>query len=86
MSLEPAELMRLKEEPAYAPVAESSPLWVSNTEPDGFCRKATGAFCLLMYGLGGFPIIKSSLQPYIGTHGRGAVVYGPSGGAGGFAA
>jgi hypothetical protein len=34
----------------------------------------------------GLFLFKAWCNPYIGTYGRGAVVYGPYGGAGGFAA
>jgi hypothetical protein len=48
LSFEPAELMRLMEQPVCAPVAGgTSLLCLSNTERDLFCRKATGAFCLV---------------------------------------
>lgn len=46
-SFEPAELIRVIDGPASAPVAGASPLWVSNTDSDLFHRKATGAFYFL---------------------------------------
>ena len=76
LSSEPAELIQIIGEPGFAPVAGTSLLWVSNTESESFRHKATGAFYYLV----------TAYNPYIGTFGRGAAVYGPYGGAGGFAA
>jgi len=42
-SCEPAKLLRSNDLPAFAPVAGTSLLWVSNTDNDLFA-KATGAF------------------------------------------
>jgi hypothetical protein len=42
-SCEPAKLLRSNDLPAFAPVAGTSLLWVSNTDDDPF-PKATGAF------------------------------------------
>ena len=44
MSFEPAALLRFTFAPAFAPVAGTSPFWVSNTDDDLF-RRAAGAFC-----------------------------------------
>lgn len=46
VSFEPAELIQLQGEPAYASFAGTSLLWVSNTESDLFRMKATGTFLL----------------------------------------
>lgn len=78
--------MRLMEEPAFAPVAGTSPPWVSNTGHDLF-RRATGALCSgFTEGGNGLILIKAWCNPDTGVFGRGAGVYGPYGGAGGFAA
>jgi hypothetical protein len=45
-SCEPAKLLRSFDLPAFAPVARTSLLWVSNTDDDPF-RKATGLFSVL---------------------------------------
>lgn len=81
VSHEPAQLIQIIGEPVFAPVAGTSLLWVSNTESDLFRQKATGAFYY-----GGYSPAAGWHSPYIGAFGRGAAVYGPSGGAGGFAA
>lgn len=43
-SFEPAKFIRLMDRPAFAPVAGTSLLWVSNTDRELF-RMAAGAFC-----------------------------------------
>ncbi|HEY6802325.1 MAG TPA: hypothetical protein VI306_01995 [Pyrinomonadaceae bacterium] len=50
ISFEPAELIQLKGEPQYVPVAGTSLLWVSNTESDLFKHTATGTFYYLVAG------------------------------------
>jgi hypothetical protein len=46
VSFQPAKLISLQREPAYAPAAGTSLLWVSNTESDLFRSGAAGAFHL----------------------------------------
>ncbi len=49
-SSEPAELILVKDEPAYVPVKGTSLLWVSNTESDLFRMGKTGPFFYLVAG------------------------------------
>ena len=82
-SCEPAKLLRSIDLPAFAPVAGTSLLWVSNTDDDPF-PKATGAFfcyftsaLCIEFALPRTGFIATSVHPDYGALGRGAVVYGP---------
>lgn len=82
-SCEPAKLLRSFDLPAFAPVARTSLLWVSNTDDDPF-RKATGVFFSFVTSLSGYESAlprsgfnATSENPDCGAFGRGAVVYGP---------
>ena len=83
--LQPAETLRNTHGPAFAPVAGTSLLWVSNADDDPF-REATGAFYYFVTAywlskkqsaLPRTDFITASQNPDYGAFGRGAVVYGP---------
>ena len=82
--LQPAEKNGLTHGPAFAPVAGTSLLWVSNADDDPF-REATGAFYNFVTtrwlskpksALPRTDSITALQNPDYGAFGRGAVVYG----------
>jgi hypothetical protein len=73
---------------AYAPVAGTPFLWSSNTESALFTPKATGSLYYLLVDHRFFSNddLAAWYNSYAGSFGRTPAVYGPFGGAGGWAA